>query len=164
MYDIEQDVENVARVYFTSTFPRSRWEDIYEETREAFRVSIRAALNASTAVKELKYSEKLIKQMQDGCDGKCAIDECLCTPDSILQEAKEELKELQERYDTLVKDEWQPIDEGAMTGDYILVKHMIPYPDHKPHVTVFDSDRQKFDMGSMRQPDFYRLITPPKKD
>lgn len=50
---------------------------------------------------KIAYLEAMIQQMKDGCDGGCALDECVCEKDQRVVGLKGELDALQKAGDTL---------------------------------------------------------------
>lgn len=146
MYDIEKDVENVARAMCLAdgknpedkeagslggTDGRLPNGDPCFYFWKLYRRQARAALNASTAVKELK--------------------------------------ELQDRYDALVKDEWQPIETAPKTGKAIWISDgdgygngMLPvYWKHDKWLFVYGNGKDNIEI----EPTHWKpLPTPPRKD
>lgn len=117
MYDIEKDVENVAKAIADSfAVPTPA---IY------FKETARAAINASSAVKELK--------------------------------------ELQERYDALAKDEWVDINDKLPEKqelNYLVLSNNHGYQIGY-YTPPFKGFEPKFDVPNVL---YWKPLTPPKKD
>lgn len=119
-YDIEKDVENVAK-FLAEREEYDSWEECVPAVKDI--------LSASTAVKELK--------------------------------------ELQERYDALVRDEWQPIKSAPREGYFLTVETgaLIPFVVEYDSIDEeWVSFNQYFERTHKRKynPAHWKPLTPPK--
>lgn len=76
------------------------------------------------------YQEAMIEQMMSGCDGKCALHECICEKDQRLIDLKEDIAQLEfeKSYLEFQRDEFEKAANSWMS-DCDKLKEMIEAKD-----------------------------------